>query len=286
MDFVAIDTGIAGDRITHILVDRLRIRIPEAVGILTLVFAEMTQHAEDGDLSHTLDTQLEEWARWHGKRGALAPVLRELLCDADGVVRAWDRWNGAKIRKAKAERERLRQWREDRQRERDAAAQAERDAYSSRTRTRTSTRTGTETVRVGVTVPDLTGQDRTKLPTTTPTTADASPTARGAGEGKAGAVAPPAATWITPFAQCWERHYGDGSFDVGPALKPLAALRKRWPDAEILRRLDWYLENRGSEVVLAPDQLARLRFTPHIRDFRGRFGRFDPSAPSDHGEAA
>jgi hypothetical protein len=44
--------------------------------------------------------------------------FRAQLCDDDGTVRAWEKYNGAAIREAKASRERMRQWREKRKLER------------------------------------------------------------------------------------------------------------------------------------------------------------------------
>lgn len=86
-------------------------------------------------------------------------------------------------------------------------------------------------------------------------------------------------TWLTPIGQAWESVYAAGSFPYGQAagqLKPLVDAGHA-PD-EIARRLAWYLENKGSEAVLSPDRLAAKHFTPSLRDFRLRFGAFDPSA--------
>ncbi|HET8772052.1 MAG TPA: hypothetical protein VFM71_13795 [Gemmatimonadaceae bacterium] len=260
MDFVAIDTGIAGDRITHAIAAQCKIRLPEAVGLLTLLFAGMAKHADDGNLAGILDSQLEEWTHWHGKRGTLAPILREMLCDDDGLVRAWDDWNGTMIAKAKRERDRLRKWRADRVRDADA----------------NSTRTRTRTVRDEETVPDLTVPNLTTTNNNLPATPKP-PASRPKGKGDAA----PRQTWITPFEAAWERHCGRGSFEIGPALKHLAHLRKHWPDDEILRRLDWYLENKGSEAVLDPRRLAERTFIPSVDHFRRRFAKFDPSGDSE-----
>lgn len=85
-------------------------------------------------------------------------------------------------------------------------------------------------------------------------------------------------TWLTPIGTAWEEVYGAGSFPWPQAARDLAPLHKHHGSDEIARRLAWYLENKGSESVLPPDQLARRHFTPSLKDFRLRFGAFDPSA--------
>ncbi len=91
-------------------------------------------------------------------------------------------------------------------------------------------------------------------------------------------------SWITPFENLWKKLGGPTSWDRGPALREFAAIRKHYAEDEILRRLAWYFENKGSEAVLPPEQMERRNFVPHPRDFRIRFERFDPSAAADERE--
>jgi len=164
MEWVAIDVHIAGDEITHRLAEAFRLRIAEAAGLLTLAFAGMAQHAQDGSLATKTDSQIEEWARWHGKRGAFAAFFRKQLGDEAGQVRAWEKYNGAAIREAKASKERAKKWREDKKREREA------NAEERRTERRSQRRSG----RGLSPVPNgSTGHDRTtSLTTTTLPTSD------------------------------------------------------------------------------------------------------------------
>lgn len=111
MEWVAIAVTIARDPAVHRMAGALRVRIPEVVGLLTLTLAEMTQHAPDGNIADVPDTLLETWASWHGKRGAFAAQFRAELSNEDGLVTAWEKYNGAAIRRAKAARERTRAWR-------------------------------------------------------------------------------------------------------------------------------------------------------------------------------
>ena len=257
MEFVAIDTDLGADRVTIDLARTLKVRRAHAAGLLALVYAGMARHAQDGCLDTVLDEQIEEWAYWHGTPGTFATLIRSYLCDAQGVVRAWDRWNGAMIRKAKLDRERKR------------AARA-----GESPRPRTVHGPSTDIPRSGAgTVPDRTVPN---LTTTTAESAQQPPTRAGGKKGKSDA---PRETWLTPVGAAWEARYDAGSFDYRQAAGTLAPLVKAGHSPEeIARRLAWYLDNRGSESTLGPEERRRRHFTPNLRDFRQRFGQFDPSA--------
>lgn len=122
MEWVAIDIDIAGDPAVHRMAESLKIRVPEVVGLLTLTFGGMAKHSPDGRIAAVPDVLLETWAAWHGKRGRFATLFRAELCDTDGVVRAWEKYNGRNIRRAKAASERTRIWREKSERERALSA--------------------------------------------------------------------------------------------------------------------------------------------------------------------
>ena len=111
MEWVAIAVNIARDPSVHRMAEGLRVRVPEAVGLLALTFAEMAQHAPTGELADVPDSLLETWSGWHGKRGAFAEQFRANLCNHAGLVLAWEKYNGANIRRAKAASERTRTWR-------------------------------------------------------------------------------------------------------------------------------------------------------------------------------
>jgi hypothetical protein len=79
-----------------------------AVGLCVNVFGVMANKAQSGDVSQVRDSTIEEWAGWDGKRGRFASAFRKALCTKAGVVRSWERYNGAAIRKSEADIERLR----------------------------------------------------------------------------------------------------------------------------------------------------------------------------------
>lgn len=163
MDWVAVSIGISKDPAVHRMAAALRVRVPEVVGLLTLAFAEMTAHAPDGQLGDVPDSLLEAWATWHGKRGRFAPEFRANLCDETGLVTAWEKYNGAAIRRANAARDRSRAWREQKQN----ATPTANDTPNG-THTETSSQTHTNEVRECGTGQDRTVPDRTTQQTAPP----------------------------------------------------------------------------------------------------------------------
>lgn len=241
MDFVAIDTGICGDRTTHELAATLKIRVAEAVGILTLFFAGMALHAESGDLSDTLDSQIEAWCKWHGKRGKLAPLLRAQLCDPQGVVRAWERWNGAMIRKAKSDRERKR------------AARAE-----GASRPRNVHGQSAPVPRSGAgTVPDLTVPNLTTTTTTPLSPTDAKVNTSDARGG-----------WPAKVADAWTRTVG--IIQPGRVGKDLAPFVRLYPDPAAAERAIL------AAVTIYDQTCTRRSQSPKWPDFVQRINGFVP----------
>jgi hypothetical protein len=266
VDFVAIDTGIAGDRLTIELARSFKLARSHAAGLLVLTFAGMAKHAADGDLGAVLDEQIEEWAYWTGKRGTYAAFVRRNLCDDTGLVTAWDRWNGKMIARAKADAARLREYREKKRLERIANA----DANGSRTRTET------EPYNSGNAVPNQTKPNQTK------------PNTRTTFSGEPERAVVEKSTWITPSVVAWEAVYGPGSCDIGQAtreLAPLYAKGKGLSPEVIGKRLAFYLRQKGIEGDPTREQVQRANFRPSLRDFRLRHGAFDPTLPA-FGEAA
>lgn len=265
MDWFAKGCDVLNDPRTWSFAEGLGCSVPTASGHLDGVYGLLARHGSElGNLADLPDSMIEHSALWKGRRGLFATVLRAHYQAEDGTLRKWNSWNGKRIAHAKKERTRLRAYRE--------AAQAEREAKRDSTPSRTSTGRSTDakcTVQ----------QDKTLHDSTTTTTTNYLPPTRKKREpGPKGERV----TWLTPIGAAWEASNGPGSFPYPQAARELEPLTKAGitPD-EIARRLAWYLENKGSESVLPPDQLARKHFTPSLRDFRLRHGKFDPSAPSE-----
>lgn len=112
MNWIRIAVGIMDDPTTHALAEALGVSVPATTGHMVGVLRCLPQHARDGDLSNVPDTTLERWAMWTGKRGRFAAAFRAQLCDAQGVVRSWEKHNGAALREGDRQREKAKRYRE------------------------------------------------------------------------------------------------------------------------------------------------------------------------------
>jgi len=97
-------------RITRIA-EACRVRPAEAIGCIVNVLVELPAQARDGDVSQFPDRLLEQWAMWEGKRGVFAAAFRAHMVDDAGVVRSWEKHNGAAIREADAKKTAAAEWR-------------------------------------------------------------------------------------------------------------------------------------------------------------------------------
>jgi hypothetical protein len=102
MNWIRIATGITRDRRTAAIADACGVRFTEALGCMVAVLTNLPFEAKDGDIADVPDVHLERWAMWEGKRGVFAKAFRDQMCE-DGAVRAWEKYNGAAIRKSEAD---------------------------------------------------------------------------------------------------------------------------------------------------------------------------------------
>jgi len=101
--WVRVDAGIADDAKISQIAGLVGADDAKTIGHMVQLWAKMVNQAKDGDLSIVPDDKLEKWAGWSGRRGRFAAAVRSVLCDEHGVMRAWERHNGAPIRKADAD---------------------------------------------------------------------------------------------------------------------------------------------------------------------------------------
>jgi len=157
VNWIRIAVGIGRDPSVIALSRALGVSTPLTTGCCVLVFAEIPSVSRGGDLSGVSDDAIEAWAQWPGKRGKFAAAFRSHLCTDEGVVRSWEKHNGAAIRESDKAKDRMRMARE----------------RSRNTHERSPNVTGT--VRRTF-ASDVTGRDETVLLTTTDSgTADAAP---------------------------------------------------------------------------------------------------------------
>ncbi len=113
MNWIRIAVGMQDDPKMADLAEALKVRLPHAVGLVVCTLIQFPDHAIDGDLSRIPASTLERWAGWHGKAGAYSTAFRAVLC-TNGVVAAWEKHNGAPIRRSISNAEYKRQERERR----------------------------------------------------------------------------------------------------------------------------------------------------------------------------
>lgn len=105
MNWIRISVKIKGDPRIGAIARACKVRIHEAVGFVTCCLLEFPEHAPDGQIADVDDLMLEHWALWPGEPGVFAQAFRTHMCDTEqpNVVRAWEKINGAAIRKAEAD---------------------------------------------------------------------------------------------------------------------------------------------------------------------------------------
>lgn len=106
--WIRVDTAIEADPKIGFMADHLGVDEATVVGHLVFLWGKMAAHAKDGDLSEIPHQTLERWAAWRGERGKFSAAVRSFLCKDGGVMAAWDKHNGAPIRKAEADADRKR----------------------------------------------------------------------------------------------------------------------------------------------------------------------------------
>lgn len=201
MNWIRICVGIADDPTVGAIADACDIPLAEAVGCVVSVLCKLPAHAEDGGLSAIPDRTLEKWANWEHERGAFARAFRSTMCDEAGVVKAWDHYNGAAIREAKASRDRMRETRRKPKAKREAVPAepfAERAANSAANVPHTFTSNGT---------------GRNENPPSSPDGSVVLPEPPKADRGRAVAVVSPGPTTATagPLFAEWEKTLFDAA---------------------------------------------------------------------------
>jgi hypothetical protein len=108
MNWIRVAVTVCDDPAILAIAETLKISPYTMVGHWVGFLTKLPTHANTGDVSGVSDAVIEQWAGWRGKRGAFAKALRAQLVTPEGVVRGWDKHNGAAIRRAEADIERKR----------------------------------------------------------------------------------------------------------------------------------------------------------------------------------
>lgn len=112
MNWIRIDVAIGRDASLGNIAGACGVSRVTATGHVLLVYTAMAEGCRNGDLATISDAVMEEWAQWRGKRGRFAVAFRAELCTQQGVVRSWEKYNGAKLRELESDRDRKRTARE------------------------------------------------------------------------------------------------------------------------------------------------------------------------------
>ena len=113
MNWIRIAVGIMNDPSIHAVADASGVSVPTTTGHVVGLLTYLPEHARNGDVSGVSDATLERWAMWAGKRGRFAAAFRRYLCDAQGVVRSWEKHNGAMLREYDRQREKQKKYRDE-----------------------------------------------------------------------------------------------------------------------------------------------------------------------------
>lgn len=108
MNWIRIAVTLPDDPRIHEFAATLKLDVDRALAKFLRVLFKLPEHARNGDISGVLPQTIETWADWRGRRGAFDTAFRLLFCNADGVIRAWEKHNGAAMRRADEDRERKR----------------------------------------------------------------------------------------------------------------------------------------------------------------------------------
>lgn len=106
MNWIRVSVSVGRDASVGDLARACGVSRVTTTGHWVLVLTAMAEGCVDGDLSRVSDDNLEEWADWRGKRGRFAQSVRRYLCNEQGVMRSWGKYNGSKLREMEADRER------------------------------------------------------------------------------------------------------------------------------------------------------------------------------------
>jgi len=115
MNWIRIAANIGADPKVVLIGNVVGVGTPTAVGHIVLMLTGVGGSVPSGDLSNVPDDCIEVWAQWYGKgkkRGVFAGAVRAYLCNAEGVITAWDKYNGVAIRDNQRNKLRQKEWRE------------------------------------------------------------------------------------------------------------------------------------------------------------------------------
>jgi hypothetical protein len=109
MTWFRVEAALRDHKVLGVIAEQLRVRRAEAAGLYVLTLAGFAEHEQSGRPALVSDSDLEDWARWHGRAGRFAQLFRERFVetregqrDPPGQIKGWWR-QGALFRKQQAD---------------------------------------------------------------------------------------------------------------------------------------------------------------------------------------
>jgi hypothetical protein len=189
VNWIRVSAAIGSDPEFATMARTIGVTKNELIGAFVRILCELSVHARDGDLSRFDRNVVEDWCDWKGGRGRKAGVFAAeffaRFCTPQGVVKSWDKYNGAAMRESESSKERARAWRENKK------------ARTENERVRNGERTENERVANGKRTPlrDGTGHNGTTLTTQISLLSTDPANAKGAARPRAAAKPKAAPKW-------------------------------------------------------------------------------------------
>ena len=102
MTWFRVEAALRDHKVIGVIAEALGVRPAEAAGLYVLTLAGFAEHEPSGRPALVTNTDLEGWARWHGRRGKYAELFRERLVeqrpdelDEPGTIKGW--WRQKKL---------------------------------------------------------------------------------------------------------------------------------------------------------------------------------------------
>jgi hypothetical protein len=241
--WIRVHANLMDKPVVYRLAQALRLDPVKAGGHLVAFWGKVAQHAQNGHVASLPDVQLEEWAKWNGKRGAFATWLRGAHLDNDGRVREWDEYAGALELRREKERTRIRQKRANSSQN---VAQQPADGCAT---------VGQRTQSVATPARER-NETRRELQQRTGADAPAPP------NGTSNGTAEPPANWVADGVELWASREGVVSHKrMGATLKPVvdrfgwtatrAGLAEYLEEHKGTRKVEWFAENATRWITQA-----------------------------------
>ena len=115
MAWLELHQSVAWHKKTCALANKLKVRRPEALGLVATLWLWALEHAQDGALGHLTDREVAAAAGWHRNPAEFVLALNAVgFLDADGAIHDWYDFAGRLIDQRQENAKRMRAARDER----------------------------------------------------------------------------------------------------------------------------------------------------------------------------